>query len=149
MVLCCVPLAFYPCKLNTVYSFSNTVTKKTDLLSPTIIKASQIGSVDLGDGSKLDGGLMIDYYVTSAPWVARQLAREQQAKDRRGDKEYYTPLELPALDVDYAAAYIAHFPTVIMTDGNRMTRIQFFQTSSSYNMPFDEWVTIFAEHFKN
>ena len=134
---------------NTFYNFSNNVIKKSDLLSPTIINVSQIGSVDLGDGSKLEGGLEIDYYVTAAPWVARQLAREQQAKDRRSEKYYYLPLEIHALDVEYAVAYSAVFPTLIMVDGNRMIRILFYQTSSSYNMPFDEWAIVFAEHFKN
>jgi hypothetical protein len=135
----------------------NTITARSDLLSPTIIKVIQDGSLSFEDGSTLDILLFVDYYDTVSPWTARRLAYEQQAIDILQLKRFtkydtYQLLEAPVLDVDYAAAYEFFFdPALIMVDENKMIRILLHlpHTSDNKGMTSDEYMKIFAEHFKN
>ena len=86
------------------------------------------------------------YYETAAPWMARELAREYEWYDWRRNREHYTPLALPdGLDADYASAYSAVFPTVVLVKGNHMVRASLYQTSENVSIPLGEWAAILAE----
>lgn len=126
--------------------YGNTVELDSDWLAPTIIALRQNATVKLPDGRSLSGGLYVDYYETAAPWLAREIAREYLSADKKSS--HYRELQLPELDVDYAVAYDAILPTLIVQEGGRAMRVTFYQTSGDYEVPFDVWVRIFAESIK-
>ena len=125
---------------------TNTVKTTSDWLAPVVIQLRENGAIRLPHGGQLNGGLQVDYYETAAPWIARELAREHQARDRSA--RHYSEIGLPDLGVDEAAAYDSLFPVVLLRQGNRVLRVQFYQTSESYTMPVAEWAQVFAEHLK-
>lgn len=127
--------------------FGNTIEVKSDWLAPQVISFSQIGSVSTDQGVQLKGGLYVDYFETISPWIAKELAREYQNYDRRRNKKYYEEWEAPDLNVDYASAYSAIFPTLILADGSRMIRISFHSFSDKDILSFEEWATLLAESF--
>lgn len=130
------------------FGIGNTIEVKSDWLAPKVISFSQQGCISQKDGTLLQGGLSIDYFETISPWLARELAREYQTYDRHKNHKHYSELNIPDLDVDYARAYTAIFPTLVLAEGNRMIRISFYQTSDNYTMPLEQWAGIFAESFK-
>lgn len=73
------------------------------LAAPVVIDWYEYASVQTPEGEKYGGFLIVDYYETAAPWIARALAEEFL---RVGLKERYSePAETPDVDLDYAAAY--------------------------------------------
>ena len=124
----------------------STVDVHTDILAPQILSVHQTGSLRLPDGSVFSGGLTVDYYETAAPWMARELAREYEWYDRRRNKSSYQPLALPdTLEADYASAYTAVFPTVVLTKGSRIVRASLYQTSEEAQIALGDWAAILAE----
>ncbi len=132
----------------TDFGFGNTIELKTDPLAPSIVTYTETGSVRFADNQILQGGLIINYYDTVSPWLAQELAHEYQRYDKHRNKKYYEVLKLPDLGSDYAAAYNAVFPTLILTDGSRMMHITFYQTSGNYTMPLEEWAEIYVKAIK-
>ncbi len=130
------------------FGLGNTIEVNSDILAPEVITLSQFGTLSLEDGTSIEGALYVDYFETLTPWMAKELAREYQVYDRHKNRRHYQTLQLPDLGVDYAAAYTAIFPTVILTEDNRMIRISFHQYSDRNTMPLEEWAVILAEEFK-
>ena len=126
-------------------SFTNTYSKRADWLAPCVIHWKETATLSLPDDTCLSGGLYVDYYETIAPWLARALSRETFRAARFEKK--YTVIDLPELDADFAAGYYdsVHFPTLIIQSGRYMMTVSFYQTSESYTMPLDEWVTLMAK----
>ena len=127
------------------FGISNTVKEWTDWLTPYAMDWDEIATVALPDGTYISGGLYVNYYEAVSSWLANALAREYLRVDRhKKDCEELTP---PSLDVDYTAAYMdsLHFPTLILQDGNKIMRVRFYQTSSSRELPFDEWAQLMAD----
>lgn len=119
----------------------STVERHTDWLAPQILSVHQSGSLRLADGRTVSGGLTVDYYETAAPWMARELAREYEWYDQRRNRNYYHPLSLPdSLQADYASAYTAVFPTVVLVHGNQMIHASFYQTSPEAELSLEDWV---------
>ena len=114
----------------------------SDWLAPRNIKWVEHARVTRADGTELDGGLYVDYHETAAPWIAAGLARDYVRYDRGRDRRSYTPLDLPALDADFAQAYTAIFPTVVFQKGNIVVHASFFQTGEGPKMTLDEWAAI-------
>lgn len=127
------------------FGISNTIEIRGDWLAPTVIHWAELATVSLPDGRTVSGGLYVDYYETASPWLAREAAREYLCTARRG--KYYEELELPFLDVDYAAAYYdsLHFPTLLLQNGSRMIKAEFYQTSPNCALPLAEWTKSMAE----
>ncbi len=119
------------------FGLSNTIEIRSDWLAPTVIHWAEIATVTLPDGKTVSGGLYIDYYETVAPWLAREAAREylRLAQHKKG----YEALSLPVLDVEYAAAYLDPFPTLLVQDGPIIMRVAFYQTSPNYELALAEW----------
>lgn len=128
--------------------WSNQIEVRSNWLAPSIIELHQTAQVKMADGSLLDGGLNITYFDCRWNWMAESLAKERQLYDKRRSSKHYQLLELPDYDVDYAIAYNDIFPTVILVEDNRMLRVSFYQTSSNYTMPLEEWVPIFIKDIK-
>ena len=128
----------------------NTVKERSDLLAPRCMEYNEHAAVRRADGKLIDGGLYVEYCELRSPAAARICARELYRLDRlkmfRWDrlKKYYDVLEPPELDADYVTAYLndTHFPTVIIQKGNTVVKALFYQTSSDYKMPLEEWASV-------
>lgn len=120
----------------------------SSLLAPTAVQLRQYGSVTLMDGRKVEGVLYIEYYETASPWLARQLAREQQQYNKKHWKSRYAELALPELGVDYQAAYMNIHPTVILAEDHKVMSVGFLQWHEGDEMPVEEWAAFFAEELK-
>lgn len=77
-------------------------------------------------------------HETISPFIAERLALEYYQIDKR---KSFVLLDTPALDVDYAAAYInnLHFPTILIQNKNIVVHATFYQISSDYKMELAEW----------
>lgn len=130
-------------------SFTNHYQLRSDLLAPVMIEWNENADVIFSDGTVLSGGLMIDYFETVSPAVARILAWEMHRTETR-DKNYAV-LELPDLGVDYAVAYTEtlHAPAIILQDGCKVMCVLFYQTSANYEMPLEEWAVVVADHLRD
>lgn len=131
------------------YLNTNKVSEWSDWLSKYNIDWSEIASVRRSDGTILSGGLYVDYHEAASPWIAEKIAREYVRTDRRNRN--FDPLELPALDVDFAVAYThtINLPTVVLRDGNKVIHATFYQASETYIMPLEEWVDIMIKSIKS
>ena len=88
----------------------------------------------------------MEYYRARWPWLARRLAKEYQNMDKTRNRKYYGELDCPSagqLGVDYAAAYTALFPTVVLVKDDVMLRVYFYQTRQPA-LPLAEWAAVFA-----
>lgn len=121
----------------------NYVYQRSDFLAPVILHFKQTG-----DAGSVDGGLMVEYYELRYPRMADQLAWEYKMYARRqasmSRTREYTELELPPLDVDYAAAFTDIFPSVVLVKGNKLLYTYFYQTDQT-PLSLEEWVVPFAE----
>ena len=127
-------------------SLGNWIEVKQDWLAPEVISLRQCGWGLLPGGQALDGALYVDYCQARTPWLARMLAREWQRQDWWENRRRTQPLDLPGLGVDWAAAYQAYFPTVILVEDNRVIRITFLSFSEE-NPSVEAWAELFAEAF--
>ncbi len=124
-------------------NWTNTIERRTDWLAPDIIHFNETGSVSLGDGRSLQGGLIIDYYEARTDWLAHWLFLDlQRAAKRTRDYEV-----LPAVVVgaDETAVYREYFPTLLIRQGNRVLQAIFYQTSPNYTMPMEQWGQVLAD----
>jgi len=87
-------------------------------------------------------------HEAASPWIARAIAHEYFRTDKRSRN--YEQLDLPPLDVDYAAAYMdsIHLPTIVIQNENKVIHAAFYQTSQDYEMTLGEWAGILAESIK-
>jgi hypothetical protein len=122
----------------------NKISVKSDILAPTVIDFNQTGSVKLSDGKTLQGGLSVEYYETVSPWLAKQIASEMVRYDKIENRKYFSEMETPNVDADAIYAYSAIFPTVVIVDGCKVMRVEFYQTSGDYEMPLSQWAEVFT-----
>lgn len=125
--------------------YANTIEQSADWLAPNIIHLSEDAKVKLPDGHFLDGFLTVDYYETSASWIAEKLVKEHQARDFRLFGGEPSILSCDLQNVDEAIAYKLYYPTVIIRKGRQVIHATFGQTSSVYTMPLAEWAQIMAD----
>ena len=111
-----------------------------------IIEYREYGSGKTEAGERFQGGLTIEYYEMTAPWLAREIGREYLSEARRS--KHYKEIPLKGLDSDWSAAYHEIFPTVLLQKGNRIMRITFYQTAD-HTIPVEEWAGCFAAHFSS
>ena len=116
----------------------------SDWLAPRCIDYAEHARIDLADGSVLNGGLYVEYYQLLSPVLAKGLAMELHGWASR--EQGFAPLDLPALDADYAVAYMdeLHFPNLILQRGNVMVHVFFYQTSETFTLPLEDWAQAFA-----
>lgn len=124
---------------------TNTLSFRSGWLAPQVISFWQTGKIQK-EGQAIDGGLTVEYYRVRWPWLARRLAKEYQKIDKTRNRKYYGELDCPSaqsLGVDYAAAYTALFPTVVLVKDDVMLRVYFYQTRQPA-LPLAEWAAVFA-----
>lgn len=126
---------------------SNKITVKTDFLIPVSIHLLEDGQIDLPNGTSLTGGLVIEYYQASTPFLSKELFRELLSRDRKS--KHYEPLPFSPSGVEKSAVYSTFFPTVLLQKGNEVLYVSFYQTSPENEIPLEEWVSLFADSLQN
>ena len=76
---------------------------RSDILAPVVIDFREYAAVTVSGGKAFSGGLLIDYYETVSPRLARATAEELLLNARL--KRHYTPIELADVGADMQAAY--------------------------------------------
>ena len=111
---------------------------RSDILAPVVIDFREYAAVTVSGGKAFSGGLLIDYYETVSPRLARATAEELLLNARL--KRHYTPIELADVGADMQAAYCdeVHMPTVILQKGSRVIKATLYQTGE-YTISMDEW----------
>ena len=111
---------------------------RSDILAPVVIDFREYAAVTVSGGKAFSGGLLIDYYETVSPRLARATAEELLLNAKL--KRHYTPIELADMGADMQAAYYdeVHMPTVILQKGNRVIKATLYQTGE-YTISMDEW----------
>ena len=123
---------------------SNTFRSRRSVPTPVLVDWDELATVTLTDGRTVDGGLEVHYYEAASPLIAREIARELTVR-ARGER-HYQPLALPELGMDYAHAYSAYFPEVILRSGNRVLHARFYQTGpEDGKLTLEDWVGLLAD----
>ncbi len=111
---------------------------RSDILAPVVIDFREYAAIKVSGGKAFSGGLLIDYYETVSPRLARAAAEELLLNARL--KRHYTPIELADMGADMQAAYYdeVHMPTVILQKGSRVIKATLYQTGE-YTISMEEW----------
>lgn len=120
------------------FPVTDGIQTRSDILAPVVIDFREYAAVTVTGGKAFSGGLLIDYYETVSPRLARATAEELLLNARL--KRHYTPIELGDTGADMQAAYYdeVHMPTVILQKGNRVIKATLYQTGE-YTISMDEW----------
>jgi len=103
----------------------STLEVSSTTLAPTIIKMRQSGDVYENGGRRMFSILYVDYYEMRAPWMAQELAREIQRKDRWEGGRYFAQLTAPELQADNVSAYHPQImDCLVLVQGNRVCKLQ-------------------------
>ena len=102
------------------------------------------------DGSRLEGGLYVDYFEARSEWLAKRIAAECRRVVRAKAGKNYEPVALPDLGLDEASACrnLTHHPTVVLRKGNTVVRAMFYQTGEDERLPLEEWAAIMADSIR-
>ena len=102
------------------------------------------------DGSRLEGGLYVDYFEARSEWLAKRIAAEYRRVVKARAGKTYEPLTLPDLGLDEASACrdVTHHPTVVLRKGNTVVRAMFYQTGEDERLPLEEWAAIMADSIR-
>lgn len=120
----------------------NKYTIQSTDLAPVIIEWEEYGELVTPDGRIMEGSLIVSYYETASPALARGLA-EDFLRTAQG-RDDYTQLDAPELAVDYVAAYHFIYPTVIIQHGNIVieARVPLHYGDEQYLM--EQWAVLMA-----
>lgn len=120
------------------FPVTDGIQTRSDILAPVVIDFREYAAVTVSGGKAFSGGLLIDYYETVSPRLARATAEELLLNAKL--KRHYTPIELADVGADMQAAYCdeVHMPTVILQKGNRVIKATLYQTGE-YTVSMDEW----------
>lgn len=129
------------------FGVGNTLKVKQDWLAPQIISFHQTGTLRKDGEIVFKGGLVVDYFETKTPWLAKQLADELYRKARFNTKSY-EELPAPQLDVDSVVAFKAIFPTIIMVKGDQVVKVELYQSIEQNQWTLQEWAEVFANSLK-
>lgn len=120
------------------FPVTDGIQTRSDILAPVVIDFREYAAVTVTGGKAFSGGLLIDYYETVSPRLARAAAEELLLNAKL--KRHYTPIELADVGADMQAAYYdeVHMPTVILQKGSRVIKATLYQTGE-YTISMDEW----------
>lgn len=123
----------------------NRIEERRDLLAPRFLTYNEHATVRRADGQLMDGGLYVDYLELRSPALAKEALRELYRLERIRNR--ITPTEAPTLNADEVMACngILHTPSLFIRKGNIVVHISFYQFSSGYSMPVEEWGKILCE----
>ena len=120
------------------FPVTDGIQTRSDILAPAVIDFREYAAVTVTGGKAFSGGLLIDYYETVSPRLARAAAEELLLNARL--KRHYAPIDLADTGADMQAAYYdeVHMPTVILQKGSRVIKATLYQTGE-YTISMDEW----------
>lgn len=120
------------------FPVTDGIQTRSDILAPVVIDFREYAAVTVSGGKAFSGGLLIDYYESVSPRLARAAAEELLLNAKL--KRHYTPIELADMGADMQAAYYdeVHMPTVILQKGNRVIKATLYQTGE-YTISMEEW----------
>ena len=98
----------------------NAYNQYSTTFASTIIEWKEYGSITTEDGRILHGSLMIDYYETCSPRLARGLVDNFMYEHKKYDD--FEIITSPDIDVDYVVAYHYIYPVVLIQHGNIFIR---------------------------
>ena len=76
------------------------------------------------------------------------LAEEMHAEEKEFWDMHYTEYSLPALDVDYAIAYEAFNPKLILVKDNLVLAVS-LDSYGEEPLPIEQWSKVYAESLKS
>lgn len=120
---------------NAYHQYSTT-------FAPTVIEWKEYGSIVTADGRTLHGSIMIDYYETTSPYLARGLV-DDFLHEHKKHKDF-TIVESPDIDVDYAVCYDYIYPVILIQHENIFIRA-FVALEYQDNYILDEWAMLMAD----
>ena len=132
---------------NWATDHNNELAVRSTVLAQTQITFDQTGEVKEDGVVYADGSLQVDYYDMRTEWLAKELFQEihRAATRSKGKYHHYADLEDPALPADQVAAYSSYYPTLLLRDGTRVLRVQFFQFDQRVDWPLEHWAEAVAE----
>lgn len=118
---------------------------RPDALIPVNLYWLDGGEIRYPDGASTAGLLEIQYCETAAPWLALAIGTDyQDFYEMLGSTQ---PIQLPSLDVDYAAAFVdAHgLPRVVLAEGNTVVCTRFSQADEHGYFTIEAWAQAMAQ----
>lgn len=120
----------------------NTFAQWSSLLMDRAIVWEENALISLPDGSKVTGGLYVEYYDAKSPWIADRLAKSLFQRDRASWN--VEEIDLPDLGLDYVRGTDRVFNTVILRKGDTVVRAYFYNTALRV-IPWNDWLTALAQ----
>lgn len=121
----------------------NTFAEYSSDCAPVNVEWKEYAEIVTPDGEIYSGTLIIHYHETAAEWMAQGLAEEYLRVALQS--KYHKTLEIPELDVDYAAAYSNQgCPTIIFQDGTTVITASIGVKHDGEYM-LQEWVDLMLE----
>lgn len=120
---------------------------KSDWLAPEMIYLKEYATIRFENGATERTSLLIKYYDTASPMIAKQLVNEI-LYDATHSPEYYQIIEIPTLDVDLATAYYVKntpFCKILIIQKNHIMMIIDFENIEGSDLTIAEWSKIFAD----
>lgn len=100
----------------------NKYTTASTFVSPVIIDWMESAEVRTPDGQTLSGYLIVHYYETAAPWIAKGLVADYHREVR--NSRYYEPVEAPPMKADEVIAYQDHGTQLLIRHKNVFLQVQ-------------------------
>lgn len=120
----------------------NAYNQYSTMLAPTIIEWKEYGDLITDDGIPFHGGIIIDYYETRSPWLARGLVDDFMYEHEKHDG--FQILSAPDIDVDYVVCYDSIYPVVLIQHGNIFVRAIVSLEYQDENAA-EEWALLMAD----
>ena len=127
---------------------NDMVKKEHDILAPLMLTVSQYDRYRMEDGTTRDYRVYVEYYEMIHPALAMHLAEEIHAEDKDFWDTRYTEYTLPSLDVDYAIAYEAFNPKLILVKDNLVLAVS-LDSYGEEPLPIEQWSRVYAESLKS
>lgn len=121
----------------------NAYNRYATTLAPNIIEWKEYGTVVTEDGKTYHGSLIIDYYETASPTLARGLVDDFLYQYKRYDD--FRIVDAPDIDVDYVVAIHYIYPTVLIQHGNTFVCASVSLEYQEDNL-LEEWAQQMAQY---
>lgn len=121
----------------------NQYVTHSNFFAPQIIEWKEYGVLTTPGGDTIEGSLLITYYETISPLLARGVL-EDYLRDAEDDRHFFQ-LEAPDIDTDCVVAYNAIYPTILIQHGNVFIHAQVPLELNGERILLDEWAQLMAE----
>lgn len=138
--------SMFPDAVKQSAEWSGRVLNEKRFLTPATCIIDEEGVYRITDGTRIEYSLLIEYYETPHPWLAQQMAKEKYKCDQR--LKWYHPVDTPELGLDYAVAYRAIMPTLLLVEDNKYVKIQLSTTATAYHNQVEPWCYVYADSLK-